>query len=412
MVPAGEGGLLSAPPSRSTQGRSLWFKGIMLVVMVWLTLWGFFTLLDFSLKGVVRRYPTAHPAGTKHIIKTSLRFLYPAIEDVPVLQEMGIYSLFTRLGGDLVSLNFLDDNDPVKQKAKEAAQNAELQDNVIKNNFKNRRKLQYDSTSSANSPRVVIVTALDYEKYPLQTLVNLVQNRVDYAINYNYGVYVRWTQEFVPEMNDFEFPNNKEKAKWVRLFAMRAAMFAFPHAEWFWYLDQDSLIMNKDVDIANYLLAPSSIEAAMMRDKPLIPPTGIIKTYEKIEPENVKLIFTQSKQKIETGSFLMKNDPVSRGILDTWQDKLYLQYSNFPFGPDSAITHILQWHPYILSKTILVPARMISSMHNPLVSEDQRETDPLNYYPGDLVAQWIECNSEESCDNILNSYWEKLQKQS
>lgn len=410
MIPPGEGGLLSAPPSRSSHGRSLWFKGIMLVALLWLLLWGMFSVLNFSGQGVVRRYPKAHPAGSKEIVKTSLRFLYPAIEDVPVLQQMGIYSLFTRLGGDLVSLNFLDEDDPVKQKAKEAAFNAELQDNQVKNNFKNRRKLQYDSTHSGNSPRVVIVTALDYEKYSLQSLVNLVQNRVDYAINYDYGVYVRWTQEFVAEMNDFEFTSNKEKAKWVRLFALRAAMFAFPHAEWFWYLDQDSLIMNKDVDIANYLLAPSSIEAAMMRDKPLIPPTGIIKTYDKMDPENVKLIFTQSKQKIETGSFLMKNDAVGRGILDTWQDKLYMQYNNFPFGPDSAITHILQWHPFMLSKTILIPARMISSMHNPLVSEDQRETDPLNYYPGDLVAQWIECNSEDSCETILNSYWDKIPK--
>lgn len=410
MVPAGEGGLLSAPPSRSSPGRSLWVKGFMLVTIVWLLLWGFFKMLDFSLHGVARRYPKAHPAGARDIIKTSLRFIYPAIEDVPHLQEMGIYSLFTRLGGDLVSLNFLDESDPAKQKAKEAALNAELPDNIIKNNFKNRRKLQYDSTNSGNSPKVVIVTALDYEKYSLQSLVNLVQNRVDYAINYNYGVYVRWTQEFVPEMNDFEFPSNKEKAKWVRLSCMRAAMFAFPHAEWFWYLDQDSLIMNKDVDIAHYLLAPASIEAAMLRDTPLIPPTGIIRTYEKVDPENVKLIFTQSKQKIETGSFLMKNDAISRGILDTWQDKLYMQYNNFPFGPDSAITHILQWHPYILSKTVLVPARMISSMHNPLVTEDQREADPLNYYAGDLVAQWIECNSEDSCETILNSYWDKISK--
>lgn len=342
--------------------------------------------------------------GTPHMIKTNLRFIYPAIEDVPALKDMGIYSLFTRLGGDLVSLNYLDDENPVKQKEREEALEAELPDYKIKHNFKNRRKIVFDSTSPANSPRVVIVSTLNYEKYSLQSLVNLIQNRVDYAINYNYGVYVRWTQEFVAEMNDFEYYTNKEKSKWARLFCLRAAMLAFPHAEYFWYLDEDALIMNKDVDIATYLLAPQSLQSVMLKGQPLIPPTGIIRTYDDVDPQDVKLIITQSRQKLETGSFIMKNDAIAKGILDIWQDKLFKVYNNFPYGPDLAITHILQWHPYMLSKTVLVPARMISSVHNPLVSEDQRETDPLDYFPGDLVAQWIECNSVESCESILASY--------
>lgn len=365
---------------------------------------------SFKWQGGSHPYRKAHPAGTTHIIKTNLRFIYPAIEDVPVLKEMGIYSLFTRLGGDLVSLNYLDDENPVKQREREEALEAELPDNKVKHNFKNRRKYVFDSTSPANSPKIVVVSNFNYEKYSLQSLVNLIQNRVDYAINYNYGVYVRWTQEFVPEMNDFEFYSNKEKSKWARLFCLRAAMFAFPHAEYFWYLDEDALIMNKDVDILSYLLTPSALQSVLLKNQPLIPPTGIIRTYSDVNSENVKLILTQSKQKIETGSFLMKNDPIAKGMLDIWLDKLFKVYNNFPFGPDSAITHILQWHPYMLSKSALVPARMISSVHNPLVSEEQREVDTLSYFNGDLVAQWIECNSVDSCESILASYLAKLNK--
>lgn len=412
MIPSGEGGLLSSPPSHGHKKRFWWIQILLALVALWFLSWTFLGLFAHGnwLKEY-RRYPDAHPAGTKHTVKSSLRYIYPPLDDVTHLQQMGTYSLFTRIGDDLLPLTVMDEEDPVKQKEKEDALNAELTDNVYKNNFKNQRKVVFDSTSSSNSPKVVIVSLIDYSKYSIESIVQLIQNRVDYANKYNFGSYIRWTQEFIAEMNDFDFMNDMEKAKWARLFCLRAAMFAFPHADYFWYIDQSALIMNKEVDILNYLLSSSSLEAAMLRDKPLIPPTGIIKTYTNIEPEQIRLVFTQSKQKIETGSFVVKNDLVGRSILDIWLDKLYLQYNNFPYGPDSAITHLLQWHPYFLSKTALVPARMISSSHNPLVTEDQRESDPLNYYEGDLLAQWTECNSYDSCEAILKSYLDKLHKE-
>lgn len=411
FIPPGEGGLLSVPLSRLSGRRNSYFKVALLLLAGWFFVWTYKTVTGshYSLSSG-HKYPEPHPPGAKYITKTNLRYIYPQIEDVPALKNLGIYSLFVRLDGALISMNFFDDEDPKKEAAKEKALNLELDETRVKNNFKNSRKIVFDSTSSSNSPKVVVVSMIDYDKYSLKSIVDIVQNRVDYAIKNEYGVYIRWTQEFVPELNDFEFPSKRELAKWARLACLRAAMFAFPHAEWFWFLTEDALIMNKEVDLIDYLLAPSSLETVMMRDAPLIPPLGIIRTYTNTDPENVKLIFTQSTQKIETNSFVIRNDMISRSILELWQDKLYMQYSNFPFGPDSAITHILQWHPYLLAKTALVPARMISSMHNPLVTEDQRDSDLLNYYPGDLAAHWIDCNSPESCDALLSECMELLQK--
>ena len=42
----------------------------------------------------------------------------------------------------------------------------------------------------------MIVTAVDFNKYSLDGLTKIVQNRVDYAHLQNYGVYVRWSEEF------------------------------------------------------------------------------------------------------------------------------------------------------------------------------------------------------------------------
>lgn len=306
---------------------------------------------------------------------------------------------------NLLSLNVLDDPDPAVQKMKEEAENAMSEEARARNVFKNHDKTKYVPKSKTNYPKIVIVTAVDYEKYSVDGLAKIVQNRINYAHLHGYGVYVRWYQEFVPRMNSKNFLLDKERVKWVRMLCVRAAMFAFPEAEWFWFLDQDGLIMNEKVDLENYLLGDEAMDQALLREQPVIPPNGLIKTYKNLKTENVKLIFTQSDSKIETNSFLAKNDEIGRAILDIWCDRLYLNYNNFPFGPDSAMTHILQWHPFVLSKTAIVPARTISSLHNaqPL-ADNAKGGDHTHYYAGDLVAQWSNCEGGLKCEETLNGY--------
>ena len=87
----------------------------------------------------------------------------------------------------------------------------------------------------------------------------------------------------LPYFNDFNALKDKERSKWVRVFCMKAAMFAFPNAKWFWYLDQDALIMNMKTNVDDYLLETNSLSSVMLKDQPLIPPNGLIKTYKMLK---------------------------------------------------------------------------------------------------------------------------------
>ena len=84
---------------------------------------------------------------------------------------------------------------------------------------------------------------------------------------------------------------------------------------------------------------------------------------------------------------------------------IFFQYPNFPYGPDSALTHILQWHPFILSKTTIVPIKTIAASHK---FKDNGLPGNLIYEDGDFVAQWSDCNNPTECENILNIYYNKL----
>lgn len=415
-----KGGFLPAPASsriRSGKGN-MWGLVVIGVFLIW--------MLDpislFSPRFTVPEYPKLHPYSSLHTVGSTSKFIYPPIEDAPVLKELGLNRLFkeTRVRDNNLpelektvfqSLNVDDDPDPAKQKAKEDTENLISAHNRAKNAFKNQEKVVYRPKSNANYPKVIIVTAVDFDAYGLEYLAKIVQNRVNYAHSQNYGVYVRWYQEFVPVMNSKQFLSAKERVKWVRLYCLRAAMFAFPEAEWFWYLDQDGIVANEKVDLVDYLLNNNDLSTSALREQPVIPPYGLIKTYKTLQPENVKLVFTQSESKIDTNSFIVKNDEIGRGIIDIWGDKLYLNYNNFPHGPDSAITHILQWHPFVLSKTVIVPARMINSLHSKeKLPENTKGTDYTHYFHGDLVVQWTTADTPVDGEKILKLYTNPVTK--
>lgn len=409
-------GFLPAPATFGTIKPKSNKLGIAIFALV--LIWFFFPsgLITVSWRSSIPQYPKLHPHSSRTVIESTSKYIFPPIEHAPKLKELTAKRLTreTRVKDPLVpqleksllqSLNVLDDPNPAVQKSKEEAENALSDDAKIINAYKNHDKVVYKPKPGSKYPKVVVVSAVDFDKYSVDALAKIVQNRVDYAHAHNYGVYVRWYQEFIPHMNSFNFLLDRERLKWARIFCLRAAMFAFPEAEWFWFIDEDALIMNEKVELLSYLLDTDVLKKAMLKEQPVIPPNGLIRTYKNLRAENVRFIFTQSDSKIETNSFIVKNDYLGRGLLDIWADRLYLNYNNFPFGPDSALTHILQWHPFVLSKTTIVPARTISSLHSEKALTDaSKDSDNLHYYAGDLVSQWSYCDTPLRCEEILNGY--------
>lgn len=411
-------------PLPATFNRIQHFKkqNLGLIVIVTVVLWFLVSpinLVSFGTHRTNQNYPPAHPLFSPFVIESTSKFIYPPIEHTPLLKELGVHKLvketrvrdanFPEIEKTAIrSLNIYDDPNPIQQKAKEDEENALSDLAKAKNYFKNQDKVVYKPKNKNNYPEVVIVTAIDFEKYSLDSLTKIVQNRVDYAHLHNYGMYIRWYQEFLPVLNSMSYLQLKEKKKWVRLYCLRAAMFAFPEAKWFWYFDQDGFIMNLNIDLQDYILSPDVLNPIMMREQPIIPPNGVIKTYKNSKPGSIKLIITQSETKVETNSIIVRNDDIGSGILDIWGDKLYLNYASFPYGPDSALTHILQWHPFILSKTSIIPARTIAAKDPSVVKNPQDTT--FKYQPGDFVAQWSQCEAFSQCEEILDQFYTILEK--
>ena len=130
-------------------------------------------------------------------LPASSRLIFPHVEHSPVLKEIGINALYIQryeMDGTRKFVLKADDK-PLTDEDKKKTTDQIL---LVKRSFLDHGKLVYRKDS--DEPEIVIVTLIDFENDELDSIVKIVQNRVDYAQKHKYGVYIRWAQEFLPLM--------------------------------------------------------------------------------------------------------------------------------------------------------------------------------------------------------------------
>ncbi|CCH42976.1 putative alpha-1,6-mannosyltransferase MNN11 [Wickerhamomyces ciferrii] len=357
------------------------------------------TTLSYSSNSIKSIYPKYH-SFYKNDIPTKSSLIFPSVEHAPLLRELTIDKLFNtqldQAGNKKYLFSDSFDDETTKQKNEEDSSNQMLK---VKNSFLNHGKLKFNGPET---PEIIIVTGIDFEKYELSHLTKIVQNRVNYSQKKGYGLYINWIQQYTPLLKD-----TGSSKEWAKLFLLRSAQYAFPNAKYFWYLDEDALIMRYDIDLYKYLLDPKVLDPIMLRNQPIIPPNGVIHTFKNTKAENVQLIITQSSSDLNLNSFIIKNEFISKSLLEFWSDTLFRTYHNFPKNGESALTHILQWHPIYLARTAIIPPRTIAGLHTQM--ELPEGGDEFHYSEGDFVVSLRDCSIRKSCESEIDLYWSKLE---
>lgn len=364
--------------------------------------------------------------------------IFPAIENQPALKKAGLEILFTKgtQGNFVVNL----DQKPMSEKQKkQLLASTENNDKVlyIKNQFIDQGRVVY-SGSKKESPENVIVTLVDYDSYGLDSTVKIVQNRVDYAQKQGYGLYVRWIQEFIPFIEDQDL-SKQINQDFIKFLIMRQAMYAFPHAKNFWFLDKNALIMNMNMNLDTQIFSKTNkqlIESDSVYLKSHIIQDTPIKTHGNIWKQNAKSADeseqTEFKMKdaqfsymfakqylpienIDTSSFLMKNDMYAHALLDYMNDPLFRQY-NWQ-SVQQALSHCFQWHPLLMRNLIMIREKIIGSFYDPnpsknSVQNEDAVTDAKKdaYYEGHFVVKFRDCLRLKTCNSLLTEFYNLIEK--
>lgn len=267
--------------------------------------------------------------------------------------------------------------------------------------------------SGSNAPpKIVMVVGLD-DNFSQDYLENVLQDRLDYAQKNGFGLYARYLRDFETTVVDND--GSKISTEFAKVLMMREAMYAFEGSKWMWWLDQDAVITNHDYDLVNELLTPENLNKKMNRDAPILPPESIIHTYKRVPASHIKLIVSQNDRGISTSSFLLMNDQLyGKVLMGYWSDPLHRSYNGFQgFGGfqghvEASLTHMVQWHPAILSKMAVVPHKYLGSR-----PDDGQVLKGQKWNDGDFVYLVRDGNEVDhpGYDQITND-WKKIKKQS
>ncbi|KAI4161761.1 MAG: hypothetical protein LQ342_004593 [Letrouitia transgressa] len=249
------------------------------------------------------------------------------------------------------------------------------------------------------TPEVVIMTLMDEENMSKEYINKIKENRKDYAARHGYTT-------FFPSVSDYNIGSSPRS--WALIPAVRHALTDYPHTPFIFALSPHALIMNPSLNLQTHLLSPKKLEYLMLRDKPVVPPDSVIKTFSHLHGDRIDLILTQDAEGLSQGSFFIRKGDWAEFFLDTWFDPLYRSY-NFQKAEGHALEHIVQWHPTILTKLALVPQRVINSYGVEIASRGGKE---VMYKDGDLVVRLVGCEGDpnRSCEKEFDVFYNQWKR--
>lgn len=85
--------------------------------------------------------------------------------------------------------------------------------------------------------------------------------------------------------------------------------------------------MNPKISIPSHVMNKKRLESIMLRDKPVVPPDSVIRTFTHLKGDKVDLVLTQDAEGLCQGSFILRRGEWAKFFLDTWFDPLYRSYN-------------------------------------------------------------------------------------
>jgi hypothetical protein len=155
----------------------------------------------------------------------------------------------------------------------------------------------------------------------------------------NLFVFQSGYKTFYAERGDYNLEGSP--ASWGKVTALRHAMTEFPDCRWMWYLDQDGIITDTAQGLEQRVLSESKLSELMLKDRSVVPPESIIKTFSHIRAEDIDFVVTQDNVGMSIASFAIRNGEWAKFFLDTWFDPLYRSY-NFQKAEAHALVGFLR----------------------------------------------------------------------
>ncbi|EXJ67369.1 mannan polymerase II complex MNN10 subunit [Cladophialophora psammophila CBS 110553] len=235
------------------------------------------------------------------------------------------------------------------------------------------------------------------------------------------------------------------RESWEKVDLIRNAMARYPKAEWFWWLDLNTFIMEPSKSLQSHIF--NNLDRNVYRDINVYNPLDIVHppVTEFLDPvarsptgdnltSSIDIIIPQDCDGFNLGSFFVRRSPFTDRLLDLWWDPvLYEQkHMEWEHKEQDALEHLYASQPYLRTHFAFIPQRKVNSFppgacalhpeQDQVVQDGKPLLDPRFHYneqERDFMVNMAGCEWGRDCwaemymyrelSNRLNrSWWERF----
>ncbi|KAM5434877.1 alpha-1,6-mannosyltransferase [Microsporum canis] len=219
---------------------------------------------------------------------------------------------------------------------------------------------------------------------------------------------------------------------WEKVDVIRGALRKYPKAEWFWWLDLNTLIMEPSYSVEHHIL--NNLEKKTYRDinkynplnithppsLPYLDPISLSPEGDK-KPSSINMIVPQDCAGFNLGSFMIRRSTWTDRLLDIWWDPvLYEQkHMEWEHKEQDSLEHLYTNQPWVRPHVAFIPQRRMNSFPpgacgdgtDPGIHYQRKDRDFLVNMAGCEWGRdcWSEIYNYRELSNYLNrTPWEKF----
>ncbi|CAI7602764.1 unnamed protein product [Penicillium manginii] len=241
---------------------------------------------------------------------------------------------------------------------------------------------------------------------------NSIHNKQEYARHWGYEI------EVVNMLAKKRY-SHEWRESWEKGDVIRETMRKYPHAEWFWWLDLNTWIMERESSLQGEIF--NSLDEMVYRDINANNPLNITHPLPEFyldelgralegdgRTDSLQMLLTQDCSGFNLGSFFLRRSLWTDRLLDAWWDPVMYEqmHMDWQHKEQDAFKYIYQSQPWIRSSVGFLPQRSINAFplgacgdeNNPAVHYQEEEHD--------LVVNMAGCNFGRDCWSEIYNYRE------
>ncbi|KAI1368009.1 galactosyl transferase GMA12/MNN10 family-domain-containing protein [Xylaria arbuscula] len=198
----------------------------------------------------------------------------------------------------------------------------------------------------------------------------------------------RWGYELeIVDMSIKKRYAHEWRESWEKVDSIRNSFKKYPKAEWIWWLDLNTFIMEPSYSLQSHIF--NNMQKHIYRDINEFNPLNLSHPIQAnyLDPEavspvgdgnvnSVNLMLSQDCAGFNLGSFFMRRSEWTDRLLDIWWDPVSYEQKHMEWEhkEQSALQQLYTTQPWIRSHTAFLPQRMINSFPTGACNADGNDT--------------------------------------